>query len=153
VLRRSRVSRRDAGLASGNVVFAVDAKAKAPTVPSLEAMQKAHFGYAIPVILRSAAEIAAMFGSDPFRGVDPKRETCFVTMLADGIARPRTLPWPAGAGFRFVGKQANNLFLVRPAELAATPEMMTFLDKAFGPAITTRNWNTMERIAAALELV
>ncbi|HET7716612.1 MAG TPA: DUF1697 domain-containing protein [Bauldia sp.] len=135
-------------LASGNVVIGV--KGKAPTPSAIEKILRDHFGYDIPVILRSEAEIEAMFERDPFAGIDPATHTRFVTMLAADNPKPAATTAKPPPGFEWRGAYANNVFFVHEEGKGKTTEMMAWLDRTFGKAITTRNWNTMEKIAAVL---
>src|SRR5690606_37822023 len=48
---------------------------------------EACFGYPVAVVLRSAAEIDAMVGAQPFAGVDPAADVALHVLLAE-----RTLP-------------------------------------------------------------
>jgi uncharacterized protein (DUF1697 family) len=59
-------------IASGNVVL--DSKAKPASVKAdLEARLHAHFGRAAGVIVRSAAEMAAVVAANPFAKADPRK--------------------------------------------------------------------------------
>ncbi len=49
--------------AAGNVMLACD---RAPDAEAIEAALAAHLGYAVPTIVRSASEIRAIAGSEPF---------------------------------------------------------------------------------------
>lgn len=138
-------------LATGNVVFGLGRKRKPPAPADIEAVLADHFGYAIPAILRSEKDIAAMFDAGHFRDVDAKQRTRFVCMLGEETKRaPASLDLPPKLGFQMVGHGPRDLFFVRDEPDGGTPEIMVWLDRTFGKAITTRNWNTMERVARIL---
>ena len=138
-------------LATGNVVFGLGRKRKPPTPAAVEKILLDHFGYAIPAILRSEAEIAAMFDRDPFAKVDIATHTRFVTMLAtDDAGRAGSEPKKVPAGFTWLGTVGNNLFFMHENQVGKTTGMMAWLDRAFAKGNTTRNWNTMEKVAAVL---
>jgi hypothetical protein len=44
----------------------------------------------------------------------------------------------------------GNLFVARDNRAVGTPQMMAFLERGLGGTVTTRNWNTMEKIAAVV---
>jgi uncharacterized protein (DUF1697 family) len=137
-------------LATGNVVFGLGSNRKAPSPDTIEALLSAHFGYDIPAILRRAAEIEEMFALSPFAKVDAGKYHRFVTLTRDG-GLPKELPEPpAGSDFQIVGRLKGNVFVIRDNRAVGTPQMMAFLERALGGTVTTRNWNTMEKIAAVL---
>ena len=137
-------------IATGNVVFGLGRKRKPPDASVISAMLDRHFGYPLPAILRTGAAVAAMVDGDPFHGVDPARLTRFVAMLADD-APAAAMPTPrVDAGYELVGSRGRDLFLVIDRDRARTPDVMAVLDRTFQKAVTTRNWNTIERVAAVL---
>ncbi|WP_158299884.1 DUF1697 domain-containing protein [Glycomyces paridis] len=78
---------------SGNAV--VDSDLEAPAVASaLKALIADRFGHTVPVMVRSAAQLAAVLAADPWPGrdLDPAKVT--VTFLSE--AAPQTLTVPAG---------------------------------------------------------
>ncbi|GIL02731.1 MAG: hypothetical protein BroJett030_26300 [Alphaproteobacteria bacterium] len=137
-------------LATGNVVFGAGADHAAPTADAVETLLERHFGYAIAVVMRSSTQIADMFAATPFADVDAAKYHRFVTLTRDGRL-PKELPEPpAGSDFRIVGRLKGNLFVIRDNRAVGTPQMMAFIERALGGIVTTRNWNTMEKIAALL---
>ena len=138
-------------IATGNVVFGLGRKRKPPEAGALAAMLEAHFGYPLPVVLRTGADIAAAIADDPFRGLDTTRLTRFVAMLADDAPPISALPAPApDAGYALVATGGKDLFFTIDRDVARTPEIMAVLDRAFRKRVTTRNWNTIEKIAAVI---
>lgn len=137
-------------ISTGNVVFSTSGHQKV-SPEQLESVLVDHFGYEIPVILRTGHQFARILNSGAFDDVDLDAWTRFVTLLGEGVRLPKPLPAPGSdAGFAIVGSSGGNLFLVRRSEGAGTPEMMAFLDRSFGSRITTRTWNTIEKIGARL---
>lgn len=110
-------------LNSGNVLF--DAPATGSPIPAIERKLRETFGFEIPVLVRRQDEIRALVESDPFRSADPTAK-CFVT---------------------FTGPTSGEVCTAIPAD-AQTTEMMADLQKRHGPAITTRNWNTVVKLAS-----
>ncbi|SRR5690606_16629262 len=138
-------------LATGNVIFAPPEDEAAPAAADIETLLESCLGRHFPVVLRSASDIAAMMAAAPFKDLDLTRQTRLVCMLPDDAGTaggmPRTSPED---GFRFAGRSGHNLFLVRDNDRVGTPQIMAFLDRRFGKRVTTRNWSTIERIAALL---
>ena len=141
-------------IATGNVVFGLGRKRKVPPAEALAAMLEVHFGYPLPVVLRSGVEVAAMLADDPFRGLDAARLTRFVAMLADDAPPADALPYPApDAGYLLAGRHHRDIFIAIDRDRIRTVDVMAVLDRTFRKRVTTRNWNTMEKIAAVLSRV
>jgi uncharacterized protein (DUF1697 family) len=147
-------------LASGNVVFdaaAVGAVPEGAGAPKelaalgarIEAGLNQVFGYPVAVAVRRMADLERLIATDPFAGVAITPETRLnITFLAR----------PVENGTRISPDQReSDLEIVRvtPGEVLSaitlspgwgTTELMAFLEKEFGPGVTTRNWNTVLRI-------
>lgn len=138
-------------LATGNVVLGLGRKRRPPEEPALSDLLARHFGYPLPAILRSGDEVLGMIDGEPFRGVDEERLTRFVAMLAADAPDASAFPEPApDAGYRLVGRRDRELLFLIDRSLVKTPDVMVRIDRAFRKRVTTRNWNTMEKVAAAI---
>ena len=138
-------------IASGNVVFGMGRKRKAPDPAAISAMLEAHFGYALPAILRTGAAVERMLADDPFAGVDTAKLTRFVAMVGDGAPPVSVLDGPAkGEGWEIVDREGRDVFFVTDRVMVKTPDVMRVIERAFRKDVTTRNWNTMEKVAAVL---
>ncbi len=138
-------------LSTGNVMFSAPGRRRKPEDIAIEAIPEAHFGYPISVVLRGADEIEAMIARDPFRHVDPAKETRFVCMMRRfGPRRGTVGDPPKDAGLRIIERSGNDLFLaLRIGETGAAA--MRFVERQFEQPLTTRNWSTMEKIAERLQ--
>ncbi|MCW5876958.1 MAG: DUF1697 domain-containing protein [Anaerolineales bacterium] len=141
-------------LASGNVVLSSPQADAAALTADLEQTIQAAFGFEVPVILRSTAEIAALVASDPFAGVPVDKNTrLYISFLAEPPAGPLPAELQAGDGqFRLLDVQPGHV--VSAVQLDAsrgTLNLMDALGKHFGAGITTRNWNTVLKVHAAME--
>jgi len=130
-------------IASGNVVFAAAPKLAAALPARIEKRIAADFALRVPVMLRSADELAAAVARNPFvtRGVDENH--LFVMFLADrpGAAAARALD-PARSppdAFALVGRE---LYLSLPNGAARTRLTNAYVDKTLGTIATARNWRT-----------
>jgi uncharacterized protein (DUF1697 family) len=137
-------------LASGNVAFdAVETDARA-LAENLEATLLASFGWQIPVILRTADQVRALIASAPFQGVEVTPLTrLYVSFLAETTgsraALPDRSPEPDFAIVRVSPTEVCSvLTLARTGSVGA----MQTLETLFGPRVTTRNWNTVVRLAS-----
>ena len=138
-------------LATGNVVFGLGCKRKAPDEAGLNALIEGHFGYPLPAVLRRADAVAAMVGDDPFRGIDAANLTRFVALLAADAPPASAFPDPErGAGYRLLDRRERDLLFVIDRTVIRTPDLMVKIERAFRKRVTTRNWSTMEKVAAVL---
>ena len=139
-------------LASGNVVF--DSKTGSPAAvrAKLEAALKAAFGFEVHVIVRRAGEIQALVEGDPFKGVKMTPKTrLYVTFLSEP-ARPK-LKIPKKTvleDFEIIRVSQGQVCTVLGPKAAST-DALDFLEKIFGKNITTRNWNTIQKIHALMQ--
>jgi uncharacterized protein (DUF1697 family) len=138
-------------LATGNVIFGLGRKRKPPDEAAFSALIEGHFGYPLPAILRGAETVGAMVGDQPFRGVDQARLTRFVALLAADAPTADAFPEPErDAGYRLVERRERDLLFAIDRDVIRTPDLMARIERAFRKRVTTRNWSTMEKVAAAL---
>jgi uncharacterized protein (DUF1697 family) len=135
-------------LRSGNVVL--DSDLPEPELAAdLAAAIEAEFGFAVPVVVRSAAELAAVVADDPFATVatDPARYLVTFMVEPPDPARVAALPPAAGGGggdYRVRGRQ---LHLWLPDGIQATPLASWRWDELLGIPGTARNWRTVTALA------
>lgn len=138
-------------IATGNVVFATGRKRTLPDPAAISAMLEAHFGYTLPAILRTGDAVAAMVADDPFAGLDTAGLTRFVAMVGEDAPPLAALTDPpAGAGWKIVARTGRDIFFVTDRSMVKTPDVMRVIERAFRKEVTTRNWNTMEKVAAVV---
>lgn len=140
-------------LQSGNVVFrsrkSADAVAKVVGTTIEET-----FGLQTGVVIRSAAELAAVAATNPFLEAEPDRDpkTLHVAFLS---ARPtaaaaatldpdRSPP----AAFAVHGRE---VYLSYPDGSGRSRLTLDYLEKTLGVTGTSRNWRTVRRLATLLE--
>lgn len=136
---------------SGNVLFEASAKAAAALPVSVASAIEERFGYRVPVVMRSATELARVLEANPFieRGV-PAAEL-HVAFLASTPARgrvaaldPRRSPPDA---FEVRGAE---IYLHLPNGVGRTKLTNDYLDRVLGTTSTLRNWRTVEQLASLL---
>jgi uncharacterized protein (DUF1697 family) len=138
-------------LASGNAVFEAEREGLSSLTRKLESALSNTFGFSIPVLLRTKGEIKHLVESEPFKGIEITHETgLYVTFLSDV---------PARGGSAKLSKKDLKIVsvtdgavcsVVRRSRPGATVDFMSQLEREFGKNITTRNWNTIEKIARVL---
>jgi uncharacterized protein (DUF1697 family) len=136
-------------IASGNVAF--DDGSRPVRQADIEAALAAAFGFAVPVVLRTAAEIEAMVESDPFAAVPEEADATFHVLMFDRQL-PRGLKLRVTPGsFDILGIGARDVFIAayRKPNGRYTEGLEVLDSQLPGDAVSTmRNWNTILRIAA-----
>jgi uncharacterized protein (DUF1697 family) len=137
-------------LASGNVIFEATGKDPRLDLTISPGLEKA-FGFPVTVVLRRARELRAIVASEPFKGVpsgpDVKLYVTFLATKKPGLSGLQ--PHSSAKGVRIVRVVPGEIFsVVTLSPGVGTPELMAFLEKAVGHEVTTRNWQTVIRLAS-----
>ena len=134
-------------LSSGNVVFS------APSAKSLESRvesaMKSELGRTFVTIVRPIDALAAMLASNPYDALPlPRAAKRVVTFLRHKPVSRFTLPVERDGAtiLRIVGLEAFSIYLPTPRG----PVFMELIEKTFGKEVTTRTWDTVEKVARAV---
>ncbi len=138
-------------IASGNVLFETAEPDAAAVTRRIEEGLSLALGFEVIVIVRTIERIAELVGLDPFKNVEVKENVrLYVTFLAEQSKSGLKLPYESPQGeFRVLQKtdrEVYSVLLLSPT--ARSTDGMAFIEKEFGKASTTRNWNTIKKIAA-----
>ncbi len=141
-------------LASGNVVFETLKADQAVLTRKIEQKLQSTFGLEIAVMIRTAPAIQALIASKPFRKARLTAKTkCHVTFLSpdseSGLRISQRLQEKDFESFR--ESEGEVCSTVEISAVRGTSDLMKMLEKQFGRRITTRTWNTVERIGRILE--
>ena len=138
-------------LASGNVRFE-SADTDADTVKTaVEAALRQSLGFDVTVHLRTLEDIKAVIAADPFRVVtvtpDIRRYVSFYSAAPKG-ALP--VPYTSDNGdIRVLVRTDGEVYgVVTLTPRTGTTDYMALLDREYGSTVTTRNWNTLLKLAA-----
>lgn len=138
-------------LATGNVVFGSSGSDPSALAAAIKATITERFGYDLSVQVRPFAQIAALVAAEPFAGVtvtDDTRLLC--SFLSDPPPETLTLPYTAAdlpfTVLRVIEGTACSVLTLGKG--SGTVDAMAVLEKLFGKQITTRTWNTVQKIAA-----
>ncbi len=132
---------------SGNVVFTATA-ASAKRIPGLISKKiEERFGYSVPVVLRSADEMAAAAKNNPFLKSGADAESLHVAFLADlpdkrhiAALDPKRSP---GDSFAVRGRE---IYLHLPDGVARTKLTNHYVDSTLATTSTMRNWRTVLKL-------
>jgi uncharacterized protein (DUF1697 family) len=137
-------------LASGNVVFEAAQADPAVLTAKMEQKLKTKFGFDITVIVRTAEQIQALVASKPFKKTKVTPQTrLHVTFLPPSVdGGLKVSQRLKGPGYETVRVSVGELCSVVEVSVSGgTSDLMKALEKRCGRKITTRTWNTVERIA------
>lgn len=138
-------------IASGNVAFESSESNPAKLRLTIEKALQKMFGFEIPTIVRTADQLAALIKADPFKKIKVTSLTrSYVTFLGDKPPKELKKSYVSeGKEFRILEVTDGEIFSV--LELSPTNrtvDSMNYIQKKFGKNITTRNWNTVQKMAA-----
>ncbi len=131
---------------SGNVVFSARAASEASLERKAEAAMKKHLGHSFLTIVRPVEALRAMLAADPFRDfrLSPGSKRVITFLRAKPKAKLRLPIEVDGARIlRLEGKAVFIAYVPSPKGAA----FMTLIEKTFGEEVTTRTWDTVEKMA------
>ncbi len=133
-------------LNSGNILF--DANNKVSENKISEHLLKV-FGFPIPVMIWEYALIAELLQKNPFHNREASKDTrWYVSFLKKNVSNPVPLPWSTDdKSFEIISKKGKAIFSVLDLSKTSTLKGMDNLEVFYGKEMTTRNWNTIVRIA------
>lgn len=140
-------------LQSGNVLLSSTESEPAISAGVSGAIASA-FDLRIPVIVRSAAEIATIVSTNPFLALSAKPDvtTLHVAFL---LERPRAADLqgldPDGSPPDACRVSRRDVYLSYPNGSARTRLTLGYLERSLGVQGTARNWRTVLRIASLLD--
>ena len=136
-------------LASGNVIFESENLNHDTLTEKIEAFLKKKWKREITVFVRTIDELKKMAATQPFKGVNVTPEIrLYVTFLYE-FSRGLKIP-ELPANVKITRMKDDAVFtVVQLTPDVNTPDAMASLNKALGPKITARNWNTVQKILSA----
>lgn len=133
-------------LRSGNVVLD-STLSEAELAADVSSAIAEEFGFDVPAVVRTGAELAAVVAGDPFATVATDPARYLVTFMAEppDPAAVDALPPAEGGGDYLV--RGRELYLWLPDGIQNTPLASWKWDRLIGRPGTARNWNTVVRLA------
>jgi len=139
-------------LNSGNVIFEGESSEAKHIEHKMASHLESAFGFPIPVLVRMADDIRALIAADPFKAIEATPDIrLYVSFLSDPPARYPAVPVIRDDGaFRIIDIKQTAVCSVLDLRATKTVKGMEILEQLFGKNITTRNWNTIVKIADKL---
>lgn len=139
-------------LNSGNVVFEAKEEKEKELKEKIAKKLEKTFGFEIPVLLRSKPEIEDILKKDPFGKIKADKDMrLYVSFLPKKTKSDLKLPFVAKEqDFKIIQKTDREIFSVLNLKNGRSVDAMKVLEKEYGKDITTRNWNTVLKVAQNL---
>lgn len=139
-------------LNSGNVIFTTDQAPESAIGDKISNRLEAKSGFPIPVVVVKHDEIKALVTDQPFKNIEIINDIrLYVSFLKKSPEINLDLPWVSeDKSFRITDTNGRAICSVLDLSVTQTPRGMESLEKLFGKDITTRNWNTIIKIAGKL---
>ena len=139
-------------LNSGNIVFdAVDEDLESLEKTISEHLERT-FGFPVPTIIRKSKTIYELLENNSFKDqILTKDIRLYVSFLRKEIETDLQLPWTSDDNsFKILDINNKAILSVLDISISKTPKAMLALARNFGTDMTTRNWNTIQRIEKEL---
>lgn len=142
-------------LASGNVIFSTKKTEENTIGQKISKILENNFGHTIGVIVRTIESLQELKGQKPFQGIKITPQTrLYVTFLPVDSKSELKIPYESpDKNFRIISSTNSEVLSVLTlVPNTRTVDLMKILEKEYGKQVTTRNWNTIERILRAIEI-
>ena len=140
-------------LNSGNITFKGELASEEDLREQISTQLEKEFGFPIPVLLRKGQDILKTIAQDPFKEIETHKDLrLYVTFLNNSLKERPLLPWVSqDRSFQIIGAEDKELYSILDVSRSKTTDAMNHLEKTYGKDITTRNWNTLTKIAGLLD--
>ena len=141
-------------IASGNVIFETRSGDRIALTKKIEKMLTANFGHEIAVALFTLAELQDLISTDRFARIKPNKDVMLCVTLFNQAVPPNIPRESKTDRLKVVSLHERAAFIVarrKPTGWFGYPN--NWIEKEFGVTGTTRNWSSLQKIAAAAEAV
>jgi len=136
-------------LASGNAMFSAKKENIAALTKRIATALEKEFGFTIPVLMREMPRLEEMFAAEPFKGITVTKDIrLYVTFLSEVPKTKLKIPYTSDdKALRILKLEDDALYSVLDlSKGSGTIDAMAIIEKEFGKLVTTRNWNTIEKM-------
>lgn len=135
-------------ISSGNIVFESASTDPGGIEAEMETAWQQELGFESTTILRSRADLQRLVDLEPFGDREHGPETYLLTTFAKGrLEHQGDFPFqPEGKDYWVVAGTEREIFTVTDTVHSQTPDVMNWVEAAFGKEVTSRTWLTVFRI-------
>lgn len=139
-------------LNSGNMIFDGPRESTSRLEQQISTHLEKIFGFPIPTIIRRSANIYNLLEHNPFVDIELTKDIrCYVSFLKKNVEADLDLPWESSdKSYQILEKRDQTIISVLDLSISKSPKAMESIEHYYGKEITTRNWNTIERIGKKL---
>lgn len=140
-------------LNSGNIIFQSSGKNTTILIKEIEQAILKHFGFEVPVLLQTDTQIESLIKADPFKKIQVTPNTrLYVTFLSANPQSKLKIPYETKErDFKIISTLDRAICSVLTlSKERGTIDCMKILEIEYGKKITTRNWNTVVKIAGIM---
>ena len=140
-------------ISSGNIVFRSDQADTAALESQLEEAWPVALGFESTTIIRSRHDLETLIAGKPFGARHHGLPSyLLVTFFKNGSTNtPGAHRPPSGQAFDVVAATPGELFTVSDMTAVPAPDVMTWIEKRYGKAVSSRTWLTVQRILQRME--
>ncbi len=132
---------------SGNAVF-TSGDAEPAIVEAISSAILERFGFEVPVVVRSAAEVASVAATHPLGAGEPDEAKLHVMFLSEAPRRGRVADLDAATFAPDEVSLDGRELYIHYAEGAGRSKLTTdAVERALGTSATARNWRTVGKLA------
>ncbi|MEQ8325300.1 MAG: DUF1697 domain-containing protein [Vicingaceae bacterium] len=139
-------------LNSGNVLFNTQINDTRQLEQTISVQLEGAFGFPIPTMVIPSEMIRKLIIEQPFKRYElTKDKRFYISILSLSESADLKLPWKSeDNSYQIIEKRNRCILSVLDLSISGSPEAMASLERIFGKDVTTRNWNTIERIGKKL---
>jgi uncharacterized protein (DUF1697 family) len=135
-------------LSSGNVVFSALPQVEAGLAFATEQAMHRHLGRTFPTIVRTQDHLRELIETEPYLAFDvPRNAKRVVTFLRKPASKQPALPVELD-GASILCMSETEVFTAY-TQSPRGPVFMSLIEKTFGSEVTTRTWETVQKLAVA----
>jgi uncharacterized protein (DUF1697 family) len=136
-------------LASGNVLLSSKKENIGALTKQIAYAIETEFGFPVPVLIRELTRLEEMASLDPFKGITVTKDIrLYVTFLSEAPKSKLKIPYVnEDKSLRIFRVDDDVIYSVLDlSKGSGTVDAMAIVEKEFGKLVTTRNWNTVEKM-------
>jgi uncharacterized protein (DUF1697 family) len=131
-------------LSSGNVLFSCPAADESELEERVEAAMQRALKRSFMTFVRSVDALRALIAKDPFAKFELPEGSKRVVSFLRVVPPERVLP-PELDGARILASKGREVFTAYVPN-GKSPVFMTLIEKTFGKVVTTRTWDTVQKL-------